>query len=154
MHPDTPANPPPRRVLFLCNENAVRSPIAEALLAHHASGQIFVDSVGLRRAAMLDGFSIAVMAELGIDLGDYGPKGVDELDGSHFDLVIALTPEAHAAAVADDFMPGARIEYWPTMNPSLTEGSRETILSAYRAVRDQLATRIAHRFGIGALPAP
>ncbi|GAB4148328.1 MAG: low molecular weight phosphatase family protein [Sphingomonadales bacterium] len=140
----------PRSVLFLCNQNAVRSPIAEALLTRAARGRLYVDSVGLHCAPMLDPFSVAVMAELGIDLADYPPKGVDDLRENGFELVIALTPEAHDAARSDDFMPGAKIEYWPTMNPSLTEGGRETVLSAYRAVRDQLARRIAHRFGFSA----
>ena len=146
----TASHPPqalPRSVLFLCNQNAVRSPIAEALLTRAARGRLYVDSVGLLRAPVLDPFSVAVMAELGIDLAEYPPKGIDELRDNGFELVTALTPEAHDAARSDDFMPGASIEYWPTINPSLAEGGRETVLSAYRAVRDQLALRIAHRFG-------
>ena len=40
----------------------------------------------------------------------------------------------------------ADIEYWPTHDPTLTEGSRGNRLEAYRQVRDGLAARIATRF--------
>ena len=39
------------------------------------------------------------------------------------------------------------VEYWPTPDPTLVSGSREQVLDAYRAVRDQLADRIKARFG-------
>jgi protein-tyrosine-phosphatase len=38
-------------------------------------------------------------------------------------------------------------EYWPTVDPSATAGSREQILDSYRAVRDGLEKRIRARFG-------
>jgi len=38
------------------------------------------------------------------------------------------------------------VEFWPTFEPSMVEGSRETRLDAYRAVRDQLMKRILARF--------
>ena len=40
----------------------------------------------------------------------------------------------------------AAIEYWPTADPTATEGNREQRLDAYRTVRDQLAARIKARF--------
>jgi hypothetical protein len=41
----------------------------------------------------------------------------------------------------------AVIEYWPTVDPSAVEGSRDQRLDAYREVRDQLMRRIEARFG-------
>jgi hypothetical protein len=38
------------------------------------------------------------------------------------------------------------VEYWPTPDPSVAEGSREQRLEAYRAVRDQLLAHIRERF--------
>jgi hypothetical protein len=38
------------------------------------------------------------------------------------------------------------VEYWPTADPTDTEGSREQKLEAYRTVRDQLLNRIRERF--------
>ena len=39
------------------------------------------------------------------------------------------------------------VEYWPTVDPTGIEGSREQRLDAYREVRDQLMARIRERFG-------
>ena len=38
------------------------------------------------------------------------------------------------------------IEFWPVLDPSLTEGSREVQLDAYRTLRDDLLARLRRRF--------
>lgn len=148
--------PQPGAVLFACNLNFVRSPMAEALLIRLAGDRIFVDSCGLKRmpapddedepAPPVDPFAAAVMAEIGIDLSTHRAKTFDELDDNSFDLVISLTPEAQHRAVELARGRAAEIEYWPTFDPTLTEGSRESRLTAYREVRDALAARIKARF--------
>jgi protein-tyrosine-phosphatase len=164
-----PADAPPRlpgAVLFACNLNQVRSPMAEALLKRLVGDRVYVDSCGLRLPAMthddardedvdagVDPFVRAVMAELGCDVARHRPKTFDELEDSSFDLVVSLTPEAQHRAVELARGRAADIEYWPTFDPTLIDGSREARLEAYRAVRDALADRIAKRFG-GASPSP
>lgn len=165
MSADTPP-PLPGAVLFACNFNQVRSPMAEALLKRLVGDRIYVDSCGLRRPAMVhddvadedvaagvDPFVEAVMAELGCDVGRHRPKTFDELEDSSFDLVVSLTPEAQHRAVELTRGRAADIEYWPTQDPTLTDGSRDARLEAYRVVRDRLARRIAERFG-GEAPSP
>lgn len=145
----------PDAVLFCCNFNQVRSPMAEALLKRFAGTGIFVDSCGLRRAAFdpdedemeVDPLAAEVMSELGVDLRRHRCKVFDELEDDSFDLVISLTPEAQHRAVELARGRSADIEYWPTLDPTLTEGSREHRLETYRQVRDGLAARIAKRFG-------
>lgn len=142
----------PHAVLFACNFNRVRSPMAEALLKKLAGDRIYVDSCGLRREAgeageAVDPFTRAVMAEVGVDLDDCRPKTFDELEDDSFDLVVSLSPEAQHRAVELTRGRAVDIEYWPTHDPTLTEGSREARLAAYREVRDTLARRIAERFG-------
>jgi protein-tyrosine-phosphatase len=152
--------PPPGAVLFACNLNQVRSPMAEALLKHLVGDRIYVDSCGLRLpglvhdevsdedvAAGVDPFVEAVMAEMGCELARHRPKTFDDLEDNSFDLVISLTPEAQHRAVELARGRAANIEYWPTVDPTLAEGSREARLEAYRQVRDTLARRIAARFG-------
>jgi protein-tyrosine-phosphatase len=139
-------------VLFACNFNRVRSPMAEALLKKLAGNRIFVDSCGLRQEAGEDSdgpdpFTREVMAEIGLDVSGHKPKTFDELDDDSFDLIVSLTPEAQHRAVELTRGRAAEIEYWPTFDPTLTEGSREVRLAAYREVRDSLARRIAERFG-------
>ncbi len=38
------------------------------------------------------------------------------------------------------------VVYWPTLDPSATEGSREQVMEAYRAVRDLIEKRVLERF--------
>jgi protein-tyrosine-phosphatase len=158
MPSDASQAPLPGAVLFACNFNQVRSPMAEALLKLLVGTSVFVDSCGLKRApplneddedgpARADPFVEAVMAELGLDLSSHRTKTFGELDDHSFDLVISLTPEAQHRSVELARGRAADIEYWPTQDPTLTEGSREARLAAYREVRDTLARRITERFG-------
>jgi len=150
----------PGAVLFACNFNQVRSPMAEALLKQLAGDRIYVDSCGLRRPALvhdeiadedvpagIDPLVQIVMAEVGCELTRHRPKTFGDLEDSSFDLVISLTPEAQHRAVELARGRAADIEYWPTHDPTLVEGSRDARLDAYRQVRDALARRIAGRFG-------
>jgi protein-tyrosine-phosphatase len=142
----------PGAVLFACNFNRVRSPMAAALLRRIARDHIYVDSCGLRldpRAAEgADPFVEAVMAEIACDLSGHSPKTFDDLEDGSFDLVVSFTPEAQHRAVEMARGRSVDIEYWPIFDPTLAEGSRETRLAAYREVRDQLARRIAERFSL------
>jgi protein-tyrosine-phosphatase len=138
----------PGSVLFACNFNRVRSPMAEGLLKLMFGTRVYVDSCGLRLDADTapDPFAVAVMDELGADLGDHHAKTFDAVDDS-FDLVISLTPEAQHRAVELARHRAVEIEYWPTHDPTLATGSREAVLAAYRETRDALAARIRDRFG-------
>lgn len=140
----------PGAVLFACNYNRVRSPMAEALMKLAFGNRVFVDSVGLRQQEGerdVDPFALAVIDEMGGDLEGFHPKTFDQLEDESFDLVISLTPEAQHRAVELSRNNATDIEYWPTFDPTLVEGSREQRLDAYRAVRDELARRIRERFG-------
>ncbi len=136
----------PGAVLFSCNLNLVRSPIAAALLRASVGDRIFVDSCGLRAAEEPDGFVLAVMQEIGLDLTAHQPKTFDDLHDSSFDLIISLTPEAHARAIAFARGQAMEVEYWPISDPTTEQGSRDQRLQAYRRVRDDLQARLAVRF--------
>lgn len=132
-----------KTVLFACNMNAVRSPMAAALLRAQAGSGLRVDSAGVYEGG-LDPFVEIVLAEIGVSLAGHEPKSMRGLDVGAFDLAIALTPEA--AAEARRALPREKIEYWPIDNPSEARGGREEILAAYREVRDELRRRLAERF--------
>jgi protein-tyrosine-phosphatase len=135
----------PSAVLFCCTMNSVRSPMAEAILKQIHGQRIFVDSVGVR-AQEIDGFVIAVMDEIGIDMAKHKSKTFDDLEDESFDLIISLSPEAQHKAVDMTRTMACDVEFWNTMDPSIVEGSREERLEAYRAVRDGLMKRIRQRF--------
>jgi len=141
----------PGSVLFCCTLNALRSPMAEAMLKHLHGRRIFVDSVGVRAGA-LDEFAIAVMDEIGIDITKHKPKSFDDLEDDSFDLIVSLSPEAQHKAVDMTRTLAAEVEFWNTFDPSIVEGSREMRLDAYRQVRDQLMNRLLLRFPVAGAP--
>jgi protein-tyrosine-phosphatase len=143
-----PAARPPLAVLFACSRNAVRSPIAAALFAQIFGRSVYVGSAGVHKGE-LDGFAVAAMAEIGLDISRHKPVTLEELEeweGLNFDLIVTLAPEAHHRALELTRTSGVDVEYWPTADPSAVEGSREQRLDAYRAVRDQLLAHIRERF--------
>ena len=135
----------PGAVLFACTHNAIRSPMAEAYLKFLHGKRIFVDSVGLR-GHEVDGFAVAVMQEIGIDISRHQGKTFDQLEDSSFDVVITLSPEAQHRAIELTRTMAVDVEFWNTFDPSVVEGSREERLAAYRQVRDTLIERIKERF--------
>jgi len=148
--PSTPAELP-KAVLFACALNSVRSPMAEAILKHLAGKRVYVDSAGVRPGE-LDPFAVAVMDEIGIDLARHRPKTFDDLNDSSFDVVVSLAPEAHHRALEMTRTMAIDAEYWPTLDPTASVGSREQILDAYRSVRDTLFARIKARFPVPGAP--
>jgi protein-tyrosine-phosphatase len=141
----------PGAVLFACSRNAVRSPIAAAILKHLAGARVYVASAGVRPGEP-DPFAAAVMEVLGIDLSRHKPMSLEELDDTSFDLIVTLAPEAHHKALDLARSYAVDVEYWPTQDPTLTSGNREQILQAYRAVRDGLFAKIKARFPLTGAP--
>jgi uncharacterized protein (UPF0262 family)/protein-tyrosine-phosphatase len=141
-------------VLFVCSMNSVRSPIAAALARQAFPGRVIARSVGVN-GGKADQFVHEVMEEIGIDMSVHTPHILDELVANRFDLVITLSDDAPEAVTRKGLEAGA-VEHWATADPSLVEGSREVVLSAYRELRDSLRKRVRTRLEplvSGALPA-
>lgn len=130
-------------ILFACNMNSVRSPMAAALLRRDGSGDFKVDSAGVYEGG-LDPFVEIVMKEFDVAMEDHEPKSLEGVKLKEFDVIITLTPEA--AVEARRYLPHESIEFWDIENPSDERGGREAILEAYRRVRDTLAARLKSRF--------
>lgn len=148
MSDDAPTEELPGAVLFACTHNSVRSPMAEGLLKQLFGYKVYVDSVGVRDGEV-DGFAVAVMEELGIDISRHQSKTFDDLEDTSYDLIVSLSPEAQHSAVEMTRTMACEVEYWRIMDPGIIEGSREEQLQAYRNVRDELLRRIKARFGEG-----
>jgi protein-tyrosine-phosphatase len=138
----------PYALLFACTMNAVRSPMAAALM-RHLGPELQVDSVGVR-AGGPDPLAAAALDEIGVAIGAHRPRRFEDLEEGSFDLIIALSPEARQKAM--EWAGATRVEYWPTFDPTILEGSREQRLAAYRMVRDQLLARLKARFPAAAPP--
>ncbi|MBV9395882.1 MAG: low molecular weight phosphatase family protein [Methylobacteriaceae bacterium] len=137
----------PQSVLFACTMNAVRSPMAEAIARQFFGKEIFFASAGVRQGK-LDPFATAVMEEIGIDLQKHKPHTFEDLEDSSYDLIVSLSPEAHHRALEFTRTDAVDVVYWPTLDPTAVEGSREAMLDAYRGVRDGLVKRIREILGV------
>ena len=141
----------PGAILFACGLNRIRSPMAAGLMRRLHGPSVFVDSCGVRvdPEAFADPFVAVVMDEAGIDMSGHTPKTFEDLADESFDLIVSLSPDAQHSAVEFARAQAVELEYWPTLDPTLVTGSRETVLAAYRGVRDALDGRIRARFSKG-----
>ena len=137
-----PAAPLPR-VLFVCTRNAVRSPMAEGLLALRRGDSGRVSSAGLF-GDPIDPLAAEVMVEVGVDLTKHDSHVLKDVTLGDIDVVISLSSEA--AAAFDPPPTGLIVEHWEIDEPAVRDGNRDAQLDAYREVRKALETRIAARF--------
>ena len=141
----------PSAVLFACTMNSIRSPMAEGILKFLHGRSVYIDSVGVK-CGIIDGFTISVMDEIGIDVSKHKAKTFDELEDSYYDLIITLSPEAQHKAIELTRVMACDVEFWNTFDPSIFEvESREQRLDHYRQTRDQLLKRIRKRFPVGSV---
>lgn len=140
------SKPLPSAILFACTMNAIRSPMAAAIMHHYHGHKVYVASAGIA-AGDPDPFVGLIMDEIGIDLKKHRPHSFEDLEDSAFDLLITLSPEAQRRAEDMARTMAIDVESWPIADPSHVTGSREQILDSYRAVRDDLVKRVKARFG-------
>ncbi len=141
----------PSSVLFCCDHNSIRSPMAEGLLKQHIGTKIFVQSAGVKGDMDIDGFTIAVCREVGVELSRHRVRSFDDLmewgdDLDSYDLIVALSPAAQRRALDYTQHFALEVEYWPTMDPSGFGDERDAKMARYRELREQLAARIKARF--------
>ncbi len=142
----------PASILFCCDHNAVRSPMAEGMMKQLYGKQSYVQSAGVKNDMDVDGFSVAVCREIGIELERHKSRSFDEMkefgdDLSGFDLIVALSPASQRMALELTRYYHLDVEYWPILDPTGIGEGREAKLSAYRQTRDQIRERIVTRFG-------
>ncbi len=144
----------PQSVLFCCDYNAVRSPMAEGIMKKFYGTGTYVQSVGVMNDLEIDGFAIAVCEELGIELSRHRSRSFDEMqewgdDLSSFDLIIALSPASQRRALDLTRLFHLTVEYWPSMDPTGLGETREAKLASYRQTRDQIVDQLLRRWGKG-----
>lgn len=135
----------PKSILFVCQMNMVRSPMAEGLMKKLYPSVITVKSCGLSQGDV-DDWVQTVMSEVGVDLSRHEPKTLHDLSGQVFDIVIAFTNEAAQASEALFEDSDTQILHWPLPMPS--EGSLDVraVINNYRAMRDVIKTRLSNYF--------
>ncbi|MEM9870151.1 MAG: low molecular weight phosphatase family protein [Pseudomonadota bacterium] len=144
--------PLPSSVLFCCDHNAVRSPMAEGIMKKFYGTDTYVQSAGVKNDLEIDGFSIAVCQELGVELSRHRSRSFDEMedwgdDLGSFDLVVALSPASQRRALDLTRIYSLEVEYWPILDPTGLGETREAKLASYRNARDQIVERLVARWG-------
>lgn len=143
----------PDAILFSCSMNAIRSPMAAALMKHLFGTHVYVESCGVK-AGVLDPLAVEVMDEIGIALAHLHPKSFETLADTSFDLIITLSPQARHKALELTRTMAVEVEYWKVPDPSAYDGSREQRLAAYREARDTILRFIKERFAARPAPEP
>lgn len=127
------------RVLFVCTHNSARSQMAEGLLRAWGGDRFEVASAGTE-ATRVRPEAIAVMREIGIDIGHQSSKTLDRFLGQRFDWLVTVCDQAREACPT---LPGVADQaHWSIDDPSAATGDEATRLTAFRAARDELDRRI------------
>lgn len=142
----------PSSVLFCCDHNAIRSPMAEGMMKKFYGRAAYVQSAGVKNDMDVDGFAITVCDEVGIPLANHRSRSFEEMqdwgdDLGQFDLIVALSPASQRMALEMTRHAHLDIEYWPIMDPTGLAEGRDAKLAAYRQTRDQIERRMLERFG-------
>ena len=149
--------PLPQSVLFCCDHNAVRSPMAEGIMKKFYGKQTYIQSVGVKNDLEIDGFAVAVCAEMGVELARHRSRSFDEMqdwgdDLGSFDLVLALSPASQRRALDLTRLNHLTVEYWPILDPTGLGEGREERLASYRKTRDMIVQRLTDRWGPPVVP--
>ena len=142
----------PQSILFCCDHNAVRSPMAEGIMKKLYGTGTYVQSVGVINDLEIDGFSIAVCEEIGVELSRHRSRSFDEMerwgdDLSSFDLIVALSPASQRRALELTRLFHLTVEYWPILDPTGIGETREMKLVSYRQTRDQIESKLREKWG-------
>ena len=142
----------PQSVLFCCDHNSVRSPMAEGIMKKFYGTGTYVQSAGVKNDMEIDGFSIAVCQEIDVELSRHRSRSFDEMerwgdDLSSFDLVVALSPASQRRALELTRYFHLDVEYWPIMDPTGLGETRDAKLDSYRQSRDQIIQHLIKRWG-------
>ena len=150
--PQKPAQKLPQSILFCCDHNAVRSPMAEGIAKKLYGAATYLQSAGLKNDLEIDGFAITVCAEIGVELERHRSRSFEELGeyGDHpssYDLVIALSPASHALATDLTRPYHTNVEFWPITDPTGHGETRQAKLEAYRRTRDEIIAQLTSHWG-------
>jgi len=125
--------------------------MAEGIMKKYYGDRVYVQSAGVTQDMEIDGFAIAVCAEIGIELSRHrtrvmNDKGMFGEELSSFDTIVAMSPRAHDLARQSAEFHAITVEYWPTSDPTGGSGNRESRLERYRNTRDEIIRWILDRY--------
>ncbi|PCI83969.1 MAG: low molecular weight phosphatase family protein [Hyphomicrobiales bacterium] len=139
----------PSSILFLCSQNAVRSPMAAGIMKQLYGSKIAIDSAGIE-AKDIDGYAVSVMNEVNVDISQHVSVAIEANYMASFDLVICFSKAARAYAEDICRSVATEFEFWPVYDPVNQAESRSDQLVHYRKLRDELQDLLKNHFVINA----
>ncbi len=132
-----------QRALFLCTDGSCLSPIAAALVNLDFGNRLRTFCAALTPIS-LDPHAATVTVELGIDMDCRAPPPLNHYEREPFNYVITLSDQATERCPL--YFGGVKRQPMSFADPSLTKGSEEQILAAFRATRDTLRQQLSDFF--------
>ncbi|MGH7810410.1 MAG: arsenate reductase ArsC [Candidatus Binatia bacterium] len=127
-----------RNILFLCDDNAYLSQIAEATARYLAPPRTRIFSAGIK-PGVISLRVVEAMQELGISMRGQKTKSLDEVPMDEIDLVVSFG-EAHKKCLN---LPGrVKIEDWNFSSPAGSSAESDPPLDAIREDRDEIDKRV------------
>jgi arsenate reductase len=130
----------PKRVLILCTGNSCRSQMAEVIWNTHAAGDWEAISAGSRPSGYVHPLAIQALQEIDLPISGLESKPSQPFEAQPFDLVVTVCGNAQADCPV---WPGAdEVLHWPFDDPADATGSDDEKMECFRAIRNQIQTRI------------
>jgi protein-tyrosine-phosphatase len=117
-------------VLFVCNHNAGRSQMAQALFERHAPADVRAESAGSTPARQLWPNVVKAMRELGIDLSGRRPRKLTVEMQLHADWAVTM-----GCGDACPYVP-TRVEDWEITDPA------DRPIEVVREIRDEIEDHV------------
>ncbi len=129
-----------KRVLILCTGNSARSQMAEALINARLGEAWQAFSAGTQPAERVNPHALQVLEEIGVSANNAYPKPISTFIGHPFDLVITVCDDA--AENCPVWLGQGKRLHIGFPDPAAVTGDDETILDAFRVVRDDIERRL------------
>ncbi|MEW5898232.1 MAG: sigma 54-interacting transcriptional regulator, partial [Bacillota bacterium] len=134
------------RLLFVGENNAARSQMAEGFARALAPPGVEVASAGLMKGEVHP-LAVQVMAEAGVDIKSQASKTVADLGTQLFDVVVTLSERAKENCPVLQGIPGA--VHWNLAGPEQAKGGKAELLAAFRQSREEIKDLVAGLFARG-----
>ena len=138
-------------VLFCCDFNSIRSPMAEGIFKKLIGNRIFVQSAGVFDSLEIDGFTVRVCNEIDVKLNQHRVRSLAEVESQGgfvggFDLIIPMTKQSFIEVERFSKFCSVEIESWKIDEPIKNDHDINRTIKSYRQTRDVIYKKILTRF--------
>ena len=124
-------------ILFLCVGNSARSQIAEGLAKSMMGSEHNIQSAGSQPSGSVHQNAIGTMREIGIDISNYEPKSLEDLDKefmNNVDYTITLCAEEFCPTLNNK----AKKIHWANEDPDIDSYSDQQLEKEFRRTRENI----------------